>query len=101
MFHTCVKLFQLTPVYVCKNYTYLCIILLRAMSYQENIIMLRVTQKSIKPNNASILTRKKVDFRRNRKKMECKNDQIITAIVGDSIVKEFMDGSFLIIMKKS
>ena len=29
-------------------------------------------KKSIKPNNTSILTRKKVNFRRNRKKQECK-----------------------------
>ena len=50
--------------------------------------MLRVTQKNIKPNNTSILTRKKVNFRRNRKKQERKKDQIITAIVGDSMVKD-------------
>ena len=49
--------------------------------------MLRVTQKSIKPNNNSILTRKKVNFRRIRKKQERKEDQITTAIVGNSIVK--------------
>ena len=45
-------------------------------------------KKSIKPNNTSILTRKKVNFRRNRKKQERKKDQIITAIVGDSMVKD-------------
>ena len=50
--------------------------------------MLRVTQKNIKPNNTSILTRKKVNFRCNRKKQERKKDHIITAIVGDSMVKD-------------
>ena len=50
--------------------------------------MLRVTQKSIKPNNSSNLTRKKVNIRRNRKKQERNKDQIITAIVGDSMVKD-------------
>ena len=58
------------------------------MSYQQNITMLRVAQKNIKPNNTSILTRKKVNFRRNRNKQEHKKDQIITAIVGDSMVKD-------------
>ena len=50
--------------------------------------MLRVTQKNIKPNNTSILTRTKVNFRRNRKKQMRKKDHIITAIVGDSMVKD-------------
>ena len=50
--------------------------------------MLRVTQKNTKPNNTNILTKKKVNFRRNRKKQERKKDQIITTIVGDSMVKD-------------
>ena len=67
--------------------------------------MLRVTQKSIKPNNNSILTRKKVNFRRNRKKQERKKDQIITAIVGNSIVKyiygwEFSDNYEKVVVKQ-
>ena len=62
--------------------------------------MLRVTQKNINPNNTSILTRNKVNFRHNRKKQERKKDKIIAAIVGNSIVKDIMDGSLLIIMKK-
>ena len=49
--------------------------------------MLRVTQKSIKPNNNSILNRKKINFRRIRKKQERREDQILTAIVDNSIVK--------------
>ena len=44
-------------------------------------------KKSIKPINTSILTRKKVNFRLNRKKQR-KKDQIITAIVFDSMVKD-------------
>ena len=56
--------------------------------------MVRVTQKSIKPNNNSILTRKKVNFRRNRKKQERKKDQIITAIVGNFIVKDIYGWGF-------
>ena len=44
-------------------------------------------KKSIKPINTSILTRKKVNFRRNRKEQR-KKDQIITAIVVDSMVKD-------------
>ena len=39
------------------------------------------SKKSIKPNNANISTRKKVNFRCNRKKQEGKKDQIVTAIV--------------------
>ena len=50
--------------------------------------MLRVTQKTIKPNNTSILTRKKVNFRHNKKKQEHKKDKIIAAIVGNSIFKD-------------
>ena len=46
------------------------------------------SKKPIKPNNTSILTREKVNLRRNRKKQERKKDQIITAIVGDSMVKD-------------
>ena len=46
------------------------------------------SKKSIKPNFTSILTRKKVNFRRNRNKQEHKKDQIISAIVGDSMVKD-------------
>ena len=39
------------------------------------------SKKSIKPNNANISTRKKVNSRRNRKKQEGKEDRIVTAIV--------------------
>ena len=53
--------------------------------------MLRVTQKSIKPDHTSILFRKKVNFTRNRKKQERKKDQIITAIVGNSVVKDIYE----------
>ena len=66
--------------------------------------MLRVTQKSIKPNNTNILTRKKVNFRRNRKKQECKKDQIIAAIVAN-VVKdiyrwEFSDNYEKVVVKQ-
>ena len=50
--------------------------------------------KSIKPNNISILTRKKVNFRRNRKKQDRKKEQIITAIVGNSTVKDIYGWEF-------
>ena len=51
--------------------------------------MLRVNpKKSNKPNNTSISTGEKVNFRHNRKKQERKKDQIVTAIVGDSMVKD-------------
>ena len=54
--------------------------------------MLRVTQTKLnntnKLNNTSILTEKKVNFKHNRKKQELKKDQIVTAMVGDSMVKD-------------
>ena len=56
--------------------------------------MLRVTQKSIKPNNTSILTRKKVNFGRNRRKQGRKKEQIITAVVVNSIVKDIYGWEF-------
>ena len=56
--------------------------------------MLRVTQKSVKPKNTSILTRKKVNFRHNRKKQERKKDQMSTAIMGNSIVKDIYGWEF-------
>ena len=46
------------------------------------------SNKSNKPNNTSISTGKKVNFRHNRKKQEPKKDQIVTAFVGDSMVKD-------------
>ena len=45
------------------------------------------SNKSNKPNNTSISTGKKVNFRHNWKKQARKKDQIVTAIVGDSMVK--------------
>ena len=45
------------------------------------------SNKSNKPNNTSSSTGKKVNFRHNWKKQEGKKDQIVTAIVGDSMVK--------------
>ena len=67
--------------------------------------MLKVTQKSIKPNNNSILAGKKVNFRRNRKRQGRKRDQIITAIVGNSTVKyiygwEFSDNYEKVVVKQ-
>ena len=41
-----------------------------------------------------MLTRKKVNFRHNRKKQEHKKDQIITAIVGNSVVRYLWMGVF-------
>ena len=46
------------------------------------------SNKSNKLNNTSISTEKKVQIRRNREKQERKKDQIVTAIVGDSTVKD-------------
>ena len=46
------------------------------------------SNKSNTLSNTSISTEKKVNFRHNRKKQERKKDQIVTAIVGDSMVKD-------------
>ena len=46
------------------------------------------SNKSNKLNNTSISTNEKVNFRHNRKKQERKKDHIVTAIVGDSMVKD-------------
>ena len=46
------------------------------------------TNKSNKPNNTIISTEKNVNFRQNRKKQKRKKDQIVTPIVGDSMVKD-------------
>ena len=46
------------------------------------------SNKSNKLNNTSISTEKKAQIRRNREKQERKKDQIVTAIVGDSTVKD-------------
>ena len=46
------------------------------------------TNKSNKPNNTIISTEKNVNFRQNRKKQKSKKDQIVTPIVGDSMVKD-------------
>ena len=46
------------------------------------------SDKSNKPNNSSISTEKKINFRHNRKKQERKKYQIVTSIVGDSMVKD-------------
>ena len=48
------------------------------------------SNKSDKPNNTSISTEKNVNFRQNRKKQERKKDQIVTPIVGDSMVEAKM-----------
>ena len=45
------------------------------------------SNNSNKPNNTSSSTEKKVNFRHNWKKQEGKKDQIVTAIVGGSMVK--------------
>ena len=58
------------------------------------------SKKNIKPNNTSILTRKKVNLKRKRKKQECKEDQILQLLWVILWSKIFMDGSCLIIMKK-
>ena len=44
--------------------------------------------KSNKPNNTSVSTGKKVNLRHNRKKQGHKKNQIVTAIAGDSMVKD-------------
>ena len=46
------------------------------------------SNKSNKLNNTSISTNEKVNFRHNRKKQERKKDHIVTAIMGDSMVKD-------------
>ena len=48
------------------------------------------SSKSNKLNNISISTDKNISFRYNRKKQEQKKDQIITAIVDDSMVKDII-----------
>ena len=57
------------------------------MSIQDNNAD-SYSNKSNKLNDTSISTEKKVNFRHNRKKQERKKDQIVTAIVGDSMVKD-------------
>ena len=46
------------------------------------------SNKSNEPNNTSISTGKKVNFRQNRKKQVRKKDQIVTAIMVGSVVKD-------------
>ena len=46
------------------------------------------SNKSNKPNNTIISTEKNVNFRHNKKKQRRKKDQIVTAIVSDSTVKD-------------
>ena len=48
------------------------------------------SSKSNKLNNISISTDKNISFRYNRKKQEQKKDQIITATVDDSMVKDII-----------
>ena len=48
------------------------------------------SSKSTELNNISISTDKNISFRYNRKKQEQKKDQIITATVGDSMVKDII-----------
>ena len=57
------------------------------MSIQDNNAD-SYSNKSNKLNDTSISTEKKVNFRHNRKKQERKKDQIVTATVGDSMVKD-------------
>ena len=48
------------------------------------------SSKSNELNNISISTDKNISFRYNRKKQEQKKDQIITATVDDSMVKDII-----------
>ena len=48
------------------------------------------SSKSTELNNISISTDKNISFRYNRKKQEQKKDQIITATVDDSMVKDII-----------
>ena len=98
------RLCQIIPYNTC-----LCMYILYIFMYNiasSNVISIEYnnaesySKKNIKPNNTSILTRKKANFRRKRKKQESKKDQILQLLWVILWSKIFMDGSCLIIMKK-
>ena len=62
------------------------------------------SNKKNKPNKTSISTEKNKNLRHNRKKRERKKPQIVTAIVGDSMVEdiyawEFSDNNKKVVVK--